>query len=70
MNKSKKFVLTRSIRDWPEGTIVYPLKKHDYGCANDDRRILGVECESMSKTPDGDYPFSVIPLNAMAILNE
>lgn len=42
------------------GTIVYPCKGSDYGCASDDTRHYGVEHRSMTLDPDGDYPFFTV----------
>lgn len=43
------------------GDIVYDSIKHDYGLANDDTRITGIEHVSVTFKEDGDYPFFTIP---------
>lgn len=44
-----------------EGEIVFEAAGHDYGLANDDSRMTGVEHVSVSKHSDGGYPFFTIP---------
>lgn len=46
---------------YPVGTIVYPAKYFDYGCASDDSQITGIEHVSVTLKPDGEYPFFTIP---------
>lgn len=43
------------------GDVVYDCKSHDYGCANDDTRLTGIEHVSVTLKEDGDYPFFTIP---------
>lgn len=43
------------------GDTVYYCKGHDYGCANDDSRMTGIEHVSVTINEDGDYPFFTIP---------
>jgi hypothetical protein len=43
------------------GTLVYDCKGHDYGCANDDTRMTGIEHQSVTLNADGDYPFFTVP---------
>jgi hypothetical protein len=43
------------------GDTVYSCKGWDYGCANDDTRMTGIEHTSVTFRPDGDYPFFTIP---------
>lgn len=45
------------------GSVVYRLRKHDYGLSRDDERILGYPCESVTLNSDGDYPSFVVPLH-------
>lgn len=47
------------------GVFIYRCTKPDYGCANDDTRILGKEHMSMTLDPDGDYPFFTVPVENM-----
>ncbi len=42
-------------------TVVYDLKYHDYGSANDDTRHTGIHHVSVTKDPEGDYPFFTVP---------
>lgn len=43
------------------GTIVYPLKRHDYGLADDDTRITKIQHISVTLEEDGDYPSFTVP---------
>lgn len=43
------------------GDTVYDCWKHDYGCASDDTRMLGIEHVSVTLDPEGDYPFFTVP---------
>lgn len=43
------------------GDVVYNSAKYDYGLANDDTRITGIEHVSVTFKEDGDYPFFTIP---------
>lgn len=47
------------------GTIVYPFKYSDYGCAHDDTRSTGVEHGSYTLNPAGDCPFFTLPRNSL-----
>jgi len=38
------------------GTIVYALRVHDYGLANDDTREEGIQHYSVTQDPNGGYP--------------
>lgn len=38
------------------GTLVYKCRGFDYGCANDDSRLTGIEHFSMTLNADGSYP--------------
>jgi hypothetical protein len=38
------------------GDIVYDYLSHDYGLANEDSRILGIEHTSVTNDPDGGSP--------------
>lgn len=42
------------------GDSVYDIKGWDYGCANDDTRMTGVEHTSVTLKDDGDYPFFTV----------
>ena len=48
--------LKRERLGWPAGTLVYPLKMHDYGLASDDTRATGIEHISVTQDPTGGYP--------------
>lgn len=43
------------------GTIVYRCAKYDYGLANDDTRLTGIQHTSVTLKPDGDYPCFTVP---------
>lgn len=43
------------------GAIVYRCIGWDYGCANDDTRITGIEHTSVTLDPAGAYPFFTVP---------
>lgn len=43
------------------GDTVYYCVGHDYGTAAEDTRRLGVHHVSMTRDPDGNYPFFTIP---------
>ena len=46
----------------PARTILFRCKLPDYGCASDDMRSSGGEEHwSMTRDPDGGYPFIIIP---------
>lgn len=45
-----------------KGTVVYDCAYHDYGCANDDSRLTGIEHTSVTTDPDGGYPFFTVAL--------
>jgi hypothetical protein len=44
------------------GTIVYKLKRYDYGAAHHDGLLLGTPCQAVTLDPSGDYPFVVVPV--------
>lgn len=44
------------------GDTVYEYFGCDYGCADDDTRILGIEHESFTKNPNGGTPFFTAPI--------
>jgi len=43
------------------GTLCYELKGIDFGAAEHDSHVLGVECVAVSLKESGDYPFFCIP---------
>lgn len=47
------------------GTIVYPIKGHDYGLASDDTRMTGVLHISVTLDKDGGYPSFTVPETAL-----
>jgi hypothetical protein len=63
---NKAFTIKRADRaacpDFKIGETVYKAAFHDYGCAGDDTRRTGIEHISVTRNPDGDYPFFTIPL--------
>ena len=65
---SEAYILTTDSKVEPTakaGTVVYPCRKPDYGLASYDARMLGVPCRAMTLSPDGDYPFFVVPCHDM-----
>jgi len=61
----KRWTVKENYIDLKAGDTVYPCAKYDYGGANDDTRILRELCISVSKTEDGDYPFTTIPVRLL-----
>jgi hypothetical protein len=57
MTKLQAYRLKAPAHEHPAGTICYRCQKYDYGCANDDTRMLGRKHVSMTLDPEGDYPF-------------
>lgn len=53
-----------------KGTVVQRCAMHDYGCANDDTRALGVQHISLTLDPDGGYPFFTHPLKDLEEIKE
>lgn len=45
-----------------EGDVVFQCIRYDYGCANDDTRMLGIKHISLTLKRDGDYPFFTCPV--------
>jgi hypothetical protein len=43
------------------GTIVYKLRKNDFGAAKDDSKHTGIKHISVTYDPEGKYPFFTIP---------
>lgn len=52
------------------GDVVYDLLQCDYGGADDDTRITGVKHCSVTKEPNGSYPFFTIPVSHLAALED
>lgn len=44
------------------GETLYRYSGWDYGCSNDDTRLLGVRHIAVTKAADGSGPFLTIPL--------
>ena len=58
------FRILRADRDASKvevGTLAYSCNGYDYGCANDDSRMTGIEHRSVTLDPTGAYPFFTIP---------
>jgi hypothetical protein len=51
--------------DAKAGTIVYTLRRHDYGLAQDDERMTGFPHRSVTLDPEGDYPSFTVPCSAL-----
>ena len=47
------------------GETVYKLRVADYGSAETDTAIEGIECISVTRNPNGNYPFQTIPVNCL-----
>jgi hypothetical protein len=47
------------------GETLYKLMKPDYGGSSLDTNLLGTECVSVTRKPNGDYPYITMPLNCM-----
>lgn len=43
------------------GATVFDCNNHDYGLANDDTRLTGIEHKSVTLKEDGGYPFFTVP---------
>lgn len=52
------------------GSVVYPIRRPDYGTARDDERSLGVPCRSVTLNEDGDYPFFVMACEDMQVVRD
>lgn len=50
------------------GATVYRCASYDYGCANDDTRMTGVQHVSVTLDPTGAYPFFTIPTEDLSPL--
>lgn len=44
------------------GEIVYACRGYDYGLANDDSRVTGIQHISVTLNADGDYPSFTVPV--------
>ncbi len=65
MPKAYVVLKTRILQDVVFATVgdtVFDCIKPDYGSANTDGRLTGIEHRSVTKDPDGDYPFFTIPV--------
>ena len=47
------------------GETVYEFIGHDFGCASEDSIDLGFPCIAVTRSPDGDNPFLVVPLHCL-----
>lgn len=52
---------TTSWEKFQIGETVYESCLYDYGCAQDDTRVFGIEHISITKSPDGKGIFYTIP---------
>lgn len=64
-----KYKTTEDRFEHPEGTIVYPCTKYDYGAANDDTDATGIYHISVSLNEDGSYPFFTIPQDDLVLIS-
>lgn len=68
---TKKYMLKVPHAGFQTGTMVYSLAMSDYGCANSDSRLTGVEHTSVTLDKDGGYPSFTVPLGyLMEVPNE
>lgn len=68
--KPKVYVLLEDSKIEPKatkGTTVYDCAGYDYGCANDDTRMTGIEHKSYTLDPDGGYPFFTHPVRGLKL---
>jgi hypothetical protein len=68
----QRYVLLRDSKAEPEvkaGTTVYAFGLSDYGCAETDARAIGRPCLSVTLYPDGGYPFFVVPLDDLRVVD-
>jgi hypothetical protein len=63
---AKAFILLQECWGKPAGTRVYELKYHDYGLARDDTNHTGIEHESVTMDPMGNYPSFTVPKHFLA----
>lgn len=47
------------------GETVYKLRVNDYGSAETDTALEGTPIISVTRDPNGGYPFQTIPLNCI-----
>lgn len=47
------------------GETVYEFIGHDFGCAREDSIDLNTPCIAVTRSPDGDNPFLVVPLHCL-----
>lgn len=52
------------------GEVLYMLRQSDYGGASLDTHLLGTKCVSVTRKPNGDYPYITMPLNCMEKCND
>jgi len=50
------------------GTIVYRCRFNDYGCADDDEYVTGVEHIACTLNENGNYPFFTVPKPDLDVL--
>lgn len=67
--QNKAYRLLTDRFDVPAGTLVFRSVRYDYGCANDDTRVTGVKHISVTRNPDGDYPFFSVPVTSLESTN-
>lgn len=61
--KPTKYQICQPYNGYEAGTIVYDLMFYDYGLANEDTRDTGIEHQSVTLSPKGEYPGFTIPYN-------
>lgn len=58
----KPYRLTKDRLGHKAGTTCYKCVKFDYGMANDDTRMTGINHVTMTLREDGDYPYFTVPV--------
>jgi hypothetical protein len=71
---SKPYIVLRGDRaateDLKAGDTIYYCTGSDYGLANDDTLMTGIQHVSMTRDPSGGYPFFTIPREDIARAKE
>lgn len=65
-----KYTVKENYLDLVKGETVYDLRMHDYGCRRDDESMLQVPCTSVTRDPNGGYPFIITPSSNLITIND
>jgi hypothetical protein len=60
---AQAYILTQDRFGHQAGTKVYRQRMSDYGLANDDSRITGIQHITVTLNADGGYPGFTVPVN-------